>query len=287
MPSTKDIELFDSGMFLFKGENGTGKTGAAASFHLIKPGAKVFFFDFDGKMNTVKHMFPTIDVQYESYGINNFGAFLNDFEKLQTNCPYDVIVVDSLTTLTMTLVIYMLQKKGDNAKVPADQKDGQGRPKILAGGIQVTTWDEVNGETVLVGKMLEISKILSAMKGKYVIWTAHPIERTAVVDGKVVRSRPITCYGNKVNYMVPSYFSEIYHFGFEKKGFNKDNTVKNSRVIHTQTVEDDFAKSSLGLPEIIDWTNKFNFCNILKAEFEKAHPGEKKFEKVTELIPKT
>ena len=251
MSNTKDIVLFESGMFMLKGENGSGKTAAAGAFHKHKTG-KIYFFDIDGKMDTIKHMYPNADVEYDFYGLHNFDQLLVKLEGLQHNCPYDVVVLDSFTSLSMTIVNNSLNKKSSGGKAIQ--------------GVQVPTWDEINVETAMLGKMLDICKILSVHKKKIVIWTAHPISKTEIVGGATVRSRPITCYGNKIGSIAPSYFSEIYNFTVEKTSMKAGDPL--TRVCYTQNQGEDFAKSALGLPPRMEWTGK-NFYDLLSSNVKR------------------
>jgi len=253
MSSTRDIILFDSATILLKGPNGTGKTAAAATFKKHKDG-KIYFFDFDGKMDTVRFMFPEWDIEYGFFGLHNFKEFMDKFERLQDKCDYDTIVIDSFTSLSMTVVNHQLGVKS---------------VKKNTAGMPVTGWEEINGETVWIGKMLDISKVLREYRKKIVIWTAHPINKMEIVDGQQIRTRPITAYGPKIGSIAPSAFSEIYHFEVEKTSLAAGAPL--TRVCYTQNTGEDYAKSSLGLPAKLDFTSKY-FYDVIKENIGKVNP---------------
>src|ERR1017187_3041921 len=111
MPSTTD-QTVNSGLFgLFKGQPNSGKSNAALSF----PNA--FVFDFDRKMPVVanKH-FPGKKIDWECfddvYALSNYIQpwLLNkDSNPNAVQCPYETLIVDSVTSLS-TLVLTSLDK---------------------------------------------------------------------------------------------------------------------------------------------------------------------------------
>jgi len=242
MPRTIDIELGGRIMALFISDNGNGKTVAAASF----PGP-IKFFDFDGRMQPVKKFYPRrADIEYITVGVENRGSeviglleFCREYEDLQGNCPWATVVIDSLTAFTACSVAFQMGIKGAG-----------GKGKKLAGGIQVPTWDEFNGETSLVQQVLEVSKILPC----HVIFTAHPIEKSVSDGGNTLRkARSIAAYGTKTPSLVPIYFNEIYQFGIEPPSAPD---LPPTRFIITQPTGRDMAKTALPLPPRIEITNR-------------------------------
>lgn len=219
-------------MCLFVGESGTGKTCAAASFP-----TPMKIFDFDGRMKPIKLMYPDKDIEYDTYGPKNMQAFITEFNGLYDYCKYKTVVIDSLTSLSVSLINFQLRFR--------DQKGA----KKVGGGIVVTGWDEINGETVSVCQVLDICKMLPS----HVILTAHPITKTEIVDGLSKRSRALVAYGPKVGSLVPGYFDEVYHFTVEPPISLKERA---KHIIVTQNIGEELAKSALPLPTSIDITNK-------------------------------
>lgn len=252
MPFTYQIK--PGGIFrgLFVGGQGSGKTVAAASF----PGP-VLFFDFDGRMAPVKRFYPQRrDIEYYTVGVDvppgrtdviDYKEFQSRFEMLQNRCDWKTIVVDSITSLTLTVIRYQLNKKGV-------------RGKRLVDIIKVPTWDEFNGECQEVCAIIEIAKILPA----HVIFTAHPVDKTEILPGDVVKkTQSITAFGNKTPSFVPNYFDEIYSFTKESNGAGEP--VK--RIATTLAGEQILCKTALPLPPRIEFTDK-PFFNILNTFLE-------------------
>ena len=204
MPSTKDINLqTDPHKLLFVGENGTGKSIAAASFYVAGP---VRYWDFDGRMKPIRSYFPDADINYDTFTPDNFRAFLDELEKIQQSCPYKTLVLDSVTTASTLSVVFQLSVKD--------------KLKTTKGGIPATSWDEINGETVLFTRMLEGLKLVHHKFKTNIIWTAHPVPKTEIIDGTSNRVTSLASYGNKVPALIPGYFDEIYNFQKEKVGMD-------------------------------------------------------------------
>src|SRR6266852_3825724 len=160
MPYTSEIDPYASFKMLFIGENGTGKTGAAASFYKHKKG-RILIDDFDGRMKPVKKLMPDAKIEYNTILSSTFGQFRDRLESYQDSCDLDVWVLDSVTSASMTCIVYQLQTKGTlNVK-----------QKLSKSGLPVTTWDEINAETVMFTKMLEIAcKEVNEKFGTSIIW---------------------------------------------------------------------------------------------------------------------
>lgn len=246
MPNTYDIVLGERFMGLFISDNGNGKTVAAASW----PGP-IKFYDFDGRMQPVKLFYPNRrDISYDIVGVDtvrpqgsfpgslNFTDFCKEFEDLQERCPWATVVIDSITALTATIVMFMLGIK---------RREGGG--KKLSGGIQVPTWDEFNGETATVQQILDVAKILPCN----VIFTAHPIDKSIDTGGTMKKARSIAAYGTKTPSIIPIYFNEIYQFGVEPP---PSPGAPPERYILTQPTGKDMAKTALPLPAKIIITDK-------------------------------
>jgi len=216
-------------MVLSIGDNGSGKSGASASFGKL---GKIHFYDFDGRMGGVAATIreckfdPVIseNLTYDTYGPKNFTKFMEEFERLQTNCPYKTIVVSSLTSLSLSAVNHVLGLKG--SKIIADR----------FGLVNVPGWDEINAETAWIGTMLDICKLLPC----HVILEAHPVKRIEVDGKNVKKSETLVCYGNKINGMVPGYFDEIWEF-------EKRPAIAGGGMERTVTFDSVTAKSSLSL----------------------------------------
>lgn len=264
MPSTYDIQLGGRIMLMLKGDNGSGKTVAAASF----PGP-IKFFMFDGsKLDAVKAFYPNRrDIEYDIYGpremrvkdafgqpvhIKSLIQFAEEFNALQDYCPFATIVIDSFTSFSVTCVTFQLDVRSS---------DGGSKPLKSKGGLVVPDFDEYKGETTLVTQTLDVSKILPC----HVIWTAHPLPKLettgAGANMKVTKSSSIAAYGAKTAAMAPGYFNEVWHLSVKP---NPNPGQGPWRELHTQSVGSEFAKTALPLPPAIDITMKPTFKEVQK-----------------------
>src|SRR5690606_2669471 len=202
MPSTKDIDLGARIMALLIGPNGDGKSVAAASFP--RP---IKFFDFDGRMKSIKLFYPNDDIQYvtvgakavPSKGIISFMRFCQEFEDLQDRCPHATVVLDSCTNLGNSSISCQLLVRGGFDKFTG---------KTTQSGLPIPGFDEFNGETTTLSQILDIAKILPCN----VIMTAHPIVKIQDEGGKSRRYTTIASYGSKIASLAPTYFDEIWYF---------------------------------------------------------------------------
>lgn len=240
MPNTREIDLWKAFKILLVGPNGRGKSIAAASFHELGP---ITFRDFDGRMKPVKLIYPNADIDYVSYGVNNYKMFENWLEDIQkVPPPFKTIVIDSLTGLSMTNVMYQLSVKG--------------KLKVGAAGLPSTSWNEINNETVSIGKVLEVMKVMYEKHGINVIVTAHPVTKTEIGEGdkETKRSESLVAYGPKIGGIAPGYFDEIYRIAIRKTSM--EGPLRRLALTNLTSKDDDImAKSALGLPNELDITD--------------------------------
>lgn len=247
-------------MLMLKGENGSGKTVLAGSF----PGP-IKFFMFDGsKLDILKRFYPNrTDIEYDIYGarrtrfrdsngqvvdIKSLLDFADEFNALQDHCPWATIVIDSFTSFSVTCVTFQLDIRSNDK----DKKTAMSK-----GGLVIPDFDEYKGETTLVTQSLDVSKVLPCN----VIWTVHPLPKLETSGQgnsmKVTKTTSIAAYGAKTAAMAPSYFNEIWHIEV-RPGSSPQ------RIVHTQTIGTEFAKSALPLPAAFDVTGKNAFGEVRK-----------------------
>ncbi len=229
-------------MGLFVGPNGLWKTVSAASFYEAKPDKKIFFFDFDGRINPVKLIYPDADIQYETYGPRDLLKFKNDFERVSDDPAYWLLVMDSFTSLSVTAITFQMEMKG--VGIPVFSK-GQNAPdglKRLKGGLIVPGWDEFNGEAMIITSIIDACKV----SNKSIIFNAHPITRTEIGQegDKLKKYRAIVAFGPKVADMVPGYFNEVYSFS---KVPAISNMEKDRYIVSTTATDDAPGKTALPL----------------------------------------
>lgn len=245
-PKAESIQWDRNTSFLLKGSPGFGKTIAACSAAIY---GDVFLAYIDKRAPVEllaffkKHRPELLSrIEYESYGSNNINEYLNKLIKFQEDgCKYAAVITDSVTSLTSSAVNWSMGFR--DPKGGKKDKVANNTPQIIP------DWDEYKVETSLVTQALDICKTLNVIN----IWTAHPlpsikVEGSGKVDS-VTKTSSIVSYGAKVGALVPGAFSEVYHFGRQM----------NKRIVWTDMVGDDFARTSLNLPKSFDITDKLFF----------------------------
>jgi hypothetical protein len=240
MPKASSIQPDKNVSMLFKSPPGFGKTIAACSFAIYGP-VYLAYFDKRTPIEVLtffkKHRPELLDlIEYESFSSSNANEYLNRMIQFTRDCRYVAVITDSVTSLTSAAVNWSM-----GFRQPGGKKDGKtSNPSV------VPDFDEYKVETSLVTQALDIAKTLPVFN----IWTAHPLPQLRVTGSgssmSVTSTSSLVSYGNKVGALVPGQFTEIYHFG----------RSMNSRIVWTDMVGDDYAKSSLGLPQQLDITDK-------------------------------
>lgn len=232
---------------LMKGAPGFGKTIAACSAAIF---GEVWLAYFDKnepiELRTFfrKHRPELLErIEIETFGSENANEYLNrlmDFAR--RGCRYSAIITDSVTTLSSAAVNWSIGFR--DPKGP--KRDELDRDSIRL----IPEFEEYKVETSLVTQALDICTQLKVMN----IWTAHPLASLRMDSSgsridRVTRTSSIVSYGAKVGSLVPARFHEVYHFG--RQGGN--------RAVFTDVQGEDFAKTSLGLPEFLDIEGKLFF----------------------------
>lgn len=271
-----DINVVGPTSFLFKSPWGFGKTLAAASFAIEGPVYLAYwdkkspvelatFFKRFGEKG--KRILENLD--YDVYGSHNANEYLNKIIDFATNCRYTAIITDSVTTMTSGAVNWSLGFTGKRKKASMRSDNPQ---ELLP------SWDEYKSETSIVSQALDISRTLPC----HIIWTAHPLPGTKIEGSgssmKVSKVNTLVTYGTKVAGLVPGQFTEIYHFS--KTTDYSSNPTKIKYKINTEAIGDEFAKTALGLPTELDFTDKL-FYEVWKEAVEKVSGSEVQNEVVT------
>lgn len=242
--STKDIVIGKVFKGLFLGPNGFGKTVAVASFweRYKKRNQRIFIADLDGRIDPIKLMYPDADnIVYETYGPSNFMRFIADYNLVLKDPTFGLFCPDSFTSLSMSSVTFQMEAKG------------VGDHKLTKGGLVTPTWDETNGETMLIATLLDRCK----ESGKDIIFTAHPYTKSTIpteANEKKERIYTIASYGHKINLITPGYFNEIYNFTTQAQ---MDVTKPPKRLIYTfPNNEGGLGKTALPLSPTLDITSR-------------------------------
>lgn len=245
--------------FLLKGEPSCGKTPAAASF----PGC--YIFDFESRIQSVKQFWlprGKTDIDYDTYLPTDFVKFDKKLDSLIGSCPYDTVIVDTLTSLSDVVLRYVLAAKGEvrsrDAKAPAGK---------FVGAIELNTIEDYGAES---SALTDLIMALRSIKCKHKILIAHVVRvDTKDLNGKSTVTRALLTAGKKIAAKLPGYFDEIYHMS-SRPGFGPNNPPQ--FLAHTNGTGDDFARTTIGLDYEIDFTNK-SFYDLIKDKVNEALQG--------------
>lgn len=251
--SILDYEPEGQGLIcLFKGDPGTAKSPAAASF------PEPYVLDLDGRIASIVNYWKPRkkQVKYDTL-INNYPLLCEKMDSLIRYNPYGTVILDSITTLARSLhtLIYEARGKGAQERRERD-KDNKERIYLNAAripgkfdGIPTLEIDDYKTESGGIIQILDACRVLwNGGKGCNVIVIAHVIEvENKDLKNRITRTRSIMTGGRKVAAEIPVYFNEAYHFY---------NTPSGGFEILTKADGEDWAKTALTLPERIDFTDK-------------------------------
>jgi hypothetical protein len=253
---------------LFIGPTGAGKTIAEASW----PG-KTLIIDFDGRHKPIFKWYPERvkagDFVVETIDYSNFNSTMSGIQdSLKNYNPYDNIILDGITSSTLTIISMLLyNKKGFTSFFAKSIQSENKGSKVTLGGTIVPGWDEFNALAGIMGYMIET---LKGFKCNLFV-SAHPVKRT-VIDGTKSETRSsIVAFGPKIESMIPNYFDEVWYFDYS---IEYDQTGKEviKRICHTgPSVKYFDAKTSLDIPKEIDYTDK-NLYDCVKEYISVAEP---------------
>jgi len=172
--NTKDMTVDNIKLnVLIYGKSGTGKTTFGCCF------PKPFVFDFDKGMLSQRGR----DVEYQTYsGMTAYQEFEMKFRELEADCPYDTIVLDSITTLQE----YMMDKI------------------LQANRRQMPTMNEWN---VAIATLKDLFKRMTKM-ARHLVVIAHEQVIQQELTGEMI-VRPFV-FGKKLPPQLPLWFDECY-----------------------------------------------------------------------------
>jgi hypothetical protein len=262
MPKLSDV---DPGIIyaMFKGEPGTRKSTQALSF----PGRQ-YWFSWDRKMQGIQlpmklwGINPDL-VDYDDY--HDWNAAKAKLEKFQVECPYDLLVFDSVTSCAD-----MVLRQTLDLKVGMTRGSGQAAGMKIA-GIAINEIEDYNAESSALNELIALTKDIQDYKRKRgepltIILIAHIMDVSKMINGKMVASRTIVTAGKRVAAKLPAYCSEVYHFGVETaiiEGSSGD------LVVRTQHNGYDFARTSLNLPAEIKFGDSPLYSGWIKPAIAK------------------
>lgn len=242
---------FNSIMAQFIGRPGTGKSDAAASFHETCIDRPMFIYDLQKKIRLIEVRYPTANIEYEQFTINQYPQFQQHFNQLQkrtgTNKP-KVIIIDDYSALCDMLLEYAKTLRGGDSS--RKKENDAARRGIL----DVTTLDDYKVENSGFVKIINCLKE-PEFDDTHRILITHIYEyEKEFLDGHK-ETKVYTAAGNqKLGAKIPGYFDEVYKFvtrppltSLEQTGF----------LIETQNSGDDIARSIIpGMPRQIEFTRR-------------------------------
>ena len=233
----QDLKDEKSSSFLFIGEAGSGKSIQAAAF------PNCYIISTDRRTRALQSFYPNrkdiwLDVFYD------LPPILEKVYRLVDECPYNTIVLDSITKLAQIAINHQLIAKW--GALVTDKK----MPKHIRGGITIPSWDEYGGESQTL--LIIMDKMLRAREnhGCNVIFTAHRFYRTITNKfGEQETVSSIITGGKLPAAQLPVDFNEIYQF----------RTLKSNagdRFLVDTSESKDISKCTLGLAPTLDVTEK-------------------------------
>lgn len=235
MPTLENVKL-DALFSMFKGEPGTRKSTAALSYPTPQ-----YWISTDQKMEAL--MLPAKrwgvsmrDINYDDY--TDWDKPKSQLERMQVNCPYKTIIVDSVTSIGDCINRQTRRFK---------QVDGKGKS---VGGISTNSIEDYMAEATAFQELIAILKDIHKFHNVHVILVAHVVgQRKDSDDNKLTHhSRVIITGGDKISGKIASYMTEVYHFNIKAK-FEADKEGEYGLLtVHTGN---DFARTSLPLPSEI------------------------------------
>lgn len=248
MPQTLDgLTMGDKLTCLFKGDPGTGKTIAAASFSNGQD--DIYIFDLDQRIRPLllHYGHPELKkykdhIKFDTYaGATAWADLCTKLDSLISYNPYAALCMDSLTALSRMLISLMLAARG-----------ASGKQKLKQGGVALTQIEDYSGESNGINQIVDALRVISDNGKKcHYIMTAHVIQTSEKTrEGKVSISRFLVNSGAKKTVAeIPAYFDEAHHFDV---GVGPTGKAQYRALTHN--VGTDWAKTSLPLPDEIDFT---------------------------------
>lgn len=257
LEGTKLESLFS----MFKGEPGTRKSTAALSYPTPQ-----YWISTDRKMESLilpakRWGVSMKDIQYDDF--TDWDKPKAQLEKLQVNCSFKTIIVDSVTSI------------GDNMTGQVKRyKKGKNEGKTI-GTITVSGLEEYNAEASAFQELIALLKDIYAFHNVNIILIAHVIGQRKNDDANTLthHSRVIITGGDRISGKIASYMGEVYHFNV-KTDFNVDSGTGKFGLF-TSHVGNDYARTSLPLERYIEFNDnplydKYIFPAIKSIKEEKS-----------------
>lgn len=239
--STLDEASLDALFSMFKGEPGLRKSTEALSYPTPQ-----YWVSTDQKMEALR-------LPANRWGIKNKDIHFDDYrdwdkpraylEKLQVNCSFKTIIVDSITSIGDCMTSQVKKAK---------RLDGGGGKTI--GGIPVSGLEEFNAESSAFQELIAILKDINKFHKVNIILIAHVLGARKDNDANKLthHSRIIVTGAEKISAKIASYMTEVYHFNI-KPAFEADK--EGQYTLLTTHTGNDYARTSLPLAQEIAFNN--------------------------------
>lgn len=240
MPTLESVDM--TALFtMLKGEPGTRKSTCALSY----PG-KQYWISTDQKMEALAlpakrwGLWGKGLIDYDDY--TNWDKPRDKLEKLQVNCPYKTIIVDSITSMGDAMTSQVKKAK---------RSEGGGK---TIGGIPVSGLEEFNAESSAFQEMIALLKDIHKFHHVNVILIAHVLgaRKDNEANKLTHHSRIIVTGAEKISAKIASYMTEVYHFNIVP-AFEADK--EGAYALKTVHTGNDYARTSLPLAQEISFNN--------------------------------
>jgi hypothetical protein len=230
--NTKDIDIGNLKLnTLIYGKSGSGKT-PFASFY-----PNPYFFDFDKGMTSVRGR----DVAYDTF--TSYADFEVKFAELERKCPFQTIVIDSITTMEE----YCMDRA------------------LAANHRAMPTMNEWN---VLIADLKDLFMRATKMSTHLVVIAHEQMIQDEITGEVMIRPQIV---GKKLPAQLPLWFDEVYRTQVSrtKEGIPMYSILTVADMKYT-------AKSRIHcLPATMDWSKDGEMLNVFELIMEKMK-GERK-----------
>lgn len=252
----------DAPFILLKGEPGLRKSTQALSFAKL---GKQYWFSYDRKMSGI--IIPAknwgIDlstIEYDDYDDWNKARMKLEYLAQNGRDFKGGIIMDSVTTMADAALRQTLK-----LKVGATRSSGAAAGKLI-GGIAVNELEDYNAEAGAINEMMALLKDINTFHKVPVILIAHVIEvGQKPGQASTTSNRRIVTAGKAPAAKIPAVCTEVYHFNF-KPGIVAGT---GGYVMITENNGDDFARTSIGLPKEMPFTDEPLYEKWVKPALEK------------------
>lgn len=249
-----EYEPIEKLMILMKGESGTGKTTAIASFP-----EPIYIACCDDRIAPLKYN-PKVknrDIDFDIF--TDYTSILKKLDGFASGSKYKTIAIDPLFGYARLVINHCIQSRGGATEMSMGK--GEKIP-LNIGGIPIMAINEYKGEE---SALFNLSMLLRVIRkhGSNVILTAHVItSEQSTLGGGSTTTRRILTGGNKIGAEIPTYFDEVYHFYNTAGGLSEEPCFK--AITASNGV--DFARTSFyGLKKEIEFTDKLFYEELISA----------------------